>query len=120
MAGWDIFPADVYTGANNVTQSGEDAAQAWQAARLAIASIREAVGPGGNDRLAAAFYSGYSRREPALLSAGRTIPRRFAERGEAGRNSAQLAVEAEQAALAAMNAATNGSGIAVPDMPRPR
>lgn len=105
MPDWDIVPADVYTGADNVGQSGQDTAEAWEANRLAIDSIREAVGPGGNDRLASAFYSGYSHREPALLAAGRAIPRRFTERAEAGRDSARLAVEADAAAAAAIDAA---------------
>ncbi|MEV6634795.1 hypothetical protein AB0M54_29005 [Actinoplanes sp. NPDC051470] len=114
MAGWNIVPADVYTGANNVAQAGQEASDAWEANRGAIEMMREAVGPRGDDRLANAFYSGYSHREGRLLRDGESIPRRFRERSDVGRDSARLAREAEDAAQAAMSAVRGANAGARP------
>lgn len=79
-----------------------DTGQAWTAARTTIDQGRAFIGPRGNDALANAFYSGYSRREEPLLYAGTSLPLRFGDRARAARESARAIREADARAKAAL------------------
>jgi hypothetical protein len=102
MADLEMYSEIVERVAQALEAASHSTGPAWAAAHGTIQYATSYVGPRGDDRLANAFYSGYSRREQALLEQGRSLPLRFQDRGATGHESARLIKQAEAAATAGM------------------
>jgi hypothetical protein len=102
MNGWTMYSDIVDNAASLLGGTGRATGQAWTAANSTIPQGPRFIGPRGNDRLANAFLSGYTLREPDLLYAGESLPLRFRDRASAGHECARRVRQAEAAAAASM------------------
>lgn len=102
MADLEMYSEIVERAAQALEATSYSSGQTWTTAFGTIQQVASFVGPGGNDRLAAAFYSGYTRRAESYAAAGSSLPLRFRDRADTGHESARLIKEAEAAATAAM------------------
>ena len=102
MADLEMYWEIVEAVAQALEATSYETAGIWATSNSVIPRARSFVGPGGNDRLAAAFYSGYTRRERDLSYQGRSLPLRFGNRADTGHESARLIRAAEDAASAGM------------------
>jgi hypothetical protein len=94
MAGWDVDTDSLHTYADGLRTTARQMREAWEVVSPTVeAGPDNAIGP--PDRLASAFYSGYTRRKTKLAEAAVRLPERYAERARAGHESAEIYFTAE-------------------------